>query len=114
MHRFGQLTFYCIFIAAFTCVTARTDGQTLISNVKAAILSALVETYNGTNGTLNSDQLKLLINASVRERHFDNENTSKADAREINENCCVSCNISLCKDVISKKVGINTILVSRI
>ena len=79
------------------------ERDTLRSNVENAIISILVDNYKGSNGKLDNEQLKSLIDATVGESHSEDLD----DVQEIIEACSCSCNLTVCKEVISKKVSIS-------
>ena len=104
MHHLSSFSFCCVFIVLFSCVVVSVETDTLRSNVENAVISILVENYNGSNGALNKEQLKSLIDATVGESH----DQEAVDIQDIVHACSDSGNLTICKEVISAKVSISS------
>ena len=105
MHHLSSSIYCCVFIVLFgSVVVSVKETDTLRSNVENAVISILVENYNGSNGALDKDQLKSLIDATVGESH----DQEAVDIQDIVRACSDSGNLTICKEVISAKVSISS------
>ena len=88
----------------FNCVLSAKEADTLRTNVESVIKAILVDKYNGTNGALDKNQLKALIDATV--------SGSRADDSVVIQDIVTPCsereNLTGCFDVISETVSIIT------
>ena len=104
MHHLSPFIFYFIFIVVLSCVISAKEVDTLRTNVEGVIKAILVEKYNGTNGALDTNQLKALIDATVSGSRADDS----FNIQDIVIPCSERENLTGCFDVISKTVSIIT------